>query len=238
MVISVKVYKVKTYEEMCKVISQEFVEIITENPSSVLGLATGSTAVGIYEELIKRYKEENLDFSFVKTVNLDEYIGLPGDNDQSYRYYMDNNFFNHVNVKKENTFIPDGMAEDLEKECQNYDELIQKLNGIDIQLLGIGHNGHIGFNEPNKNFRKDTHIVELHEETILANSRFFPSVKETPTTAITMGIKNIIQSEKVILAGGKDKKEIIEKAIYGDITPEVPASILQLHRNLIVVMVD
>ncbi len=233
-----KIYRVKTYEEMCDKISDEFVNDIIENPSSVLGLATGSTALGIYENLIKRHKKENLDFSFVKTVNLDEYIGLSSDNDQSYRYYMDNNFFNHINVKKENTFIPNGLADDLEKECFNYDELIQKLNGIDIQLLGIGHNGHIGFNEPNKSFKKDTHVVDLHKETIEANSRFFNSISETPTTAITLGIKNIIQAKKVILAGGKDKKEIIEKAIFGDITPEVPASILQLHENLIVVMVD
>ncbi len=233
-----KVYKVSTYEEMCDKISDEFANDITENPSSVLGLATGSTAIGIYENLIKRHEKENLDFSFVKTVNLDEYIGLSSDNDQSYRYYMDNNFFNHINVKKENTFIPNGLAKDLQKECDKYDELIQKLNGIDIQLLGIGHNGHIGFNEPNNNFKKDTHTVDLHEETIMANSRFFSSIEETPKTAITLGIKNIIQAKKVILAGGKDKKEIIEKAIYGDITPEVPASILQLHENLIVVMVE
>ncbi len=233
-----KIYRVKTYKEMCDKISEEFVNDIIENPSSVLGLATGSTALGIYENLINKHKQENLDFSFVKTVNLDEYIGLSNDNDQSYRYYMDNNFFNHINVKKENTFIPNGLAKDLKKECDAYDELIQKLNGIDIQLLGIGHNGHIGFNEPNNSFKKDTHVVDLHKETIEANSRFFSSIEETPTTAITLGIKNIIQAKKVILAGGEDKKEIIEKAIFGDITPEVPASILQLHENLIVVMVD
>lgn len=205
-------------------------------PDCVLGLATGSTPVGTYKQLIEWYKKGDLDFSKVTTVNLDEYCGLSPENSQSYHYFMEHNFFQHINIDRNKTHIPNGMAKDYEAECARYDKLIADLGGIDLQLLGIGRNGHIGFNEPNISFEKTTHVVELDELTIKANARFFPSLEEVPRKAITMGIKSIMQAKKILLiAYGPDKKEIMEKALHGPVTPDVPASILQFHPDLTVV---
>lgn len=205
-------------------------------PTSVLGLATGSTPIGTYKQLIKWYEIGDIDFSMVTSVNLDEYCGLSGENEQSYRYFMNTNLFNHININKEKTHVPNGLAIDKEQECIDYDKMIQDLGGIDIQLLGIGHNGHIGFNEPNIKFEKTTHIVDLDKSTIEANARFFNSIDEVPKQAITMGIKSIMHARHVLLiANGPDKENIIKKALFGPITPDVPASILQLHPNLTVI---
>ena len=231
-----KFIKVDSYEKLSRQAANIISAQVILKPRSVLGLATGSTPIGTYEQLIKWYKKGDLDFSHVSTVNLDEYVGLSPENDQSYRYFMNENLFNHINIKMERTNVPNGLAQDLDAECERYEKLIKTLGGIDIQLLGIGHNGHIGFNEPTDEFVKYTHAVDLKESTIKANARFFKDISEVPTKAITMGIKSIMNAKKILLiANGQDKKEIIEKAIFGPITPEVPASILQLHPDLTVI---
>ena len=205
-------------------------------PNSVLGLATGSSPIGTYKQLIKWYNKGDVDFSEVTSVNLDEYVGLDGNNNQSYRYFMDTYFFNHINIKKENTYVPNGKSEDLAKEGEEDDARLKSFGGIDLQLLGIGLDGHIGFNEPDKCFEKSTHIVNLHSSTIEANSRFFDSIEDVPKQAITMGMVSIMQAKKILLiANGKAKEEILKKAFSGPITPEIPASILQLHPDVTVI---
>lgn len=209
---------------------------IIAKPDCVLGLATGSTPIGTYEKLVKRYKKGDLDFSQVKTVNLDEYKGLPRDNDQSYYYFMHEHLFNHVNIPEESTNVPDGTASDGDSECVRYEALIQELGGQDLQLLGLGHNGHIGFNEPSDSFAKTTHCVDLQERTIEANKRFFASADEVPKQAYTMGIGTIMQAKKIlIIASGEDKADIIRDAFFGPVTPRVPASILQFHPDVTLV---
>ena len=231
-----KFITVENYEQLSKIGANLIFSQVTLKPNSVLGLATGSSPVGLYKELIKKYNDGEIDFSETISVNLDEYLGLTGDNDQSYRYFMNTNLFDHINIKKENTFVPCGIAEDIEKECKEYDERIKKLGGIDLQLLGIGLDGHIGFNEPSDCFDKGTHVVDLDESTIVANSRFFESIDDVPKKAITLGMEGIMQAKKVLLiASGESKKEIMEKAFFGSITPQVPASILQLHPDLTVI---
>ena len=231
-----RVIETKSYAELSRKAANLISAQVLSKPDSVLGLATGSTPIGTYKQLIEWYEKGDLDFSEVKSINLDEYVGLTGDHDQSYRYFMNTNLFNHVNIDKSKTNVPSGVAEDLEAECERYDALIESMGGIDLQLLGIGHNGHIGFNEPADSFVVPTHVVELGETTINANARFFSSADEVPKKAVTMGIKAIMQAKKVLLiANGKDKKEIVEKALYGPVTPEVPASILQFHPDLTVV---
>jgi len=231
-----KFITVENYEQLSKIGANLIFSQVTMKPDSVLGLATGSSPVGLYKELIKKYNDGEIDFSETISVNLDEYLGLTGDNDQSYRYFMNTNLFDHINIKKENTFVPCGIAEDIEKECKEYDERIKKLGGIDLQLLGIGLDGHIGFNEPSDCFDKGTHVVDLDESTIVANSRFFESIDDVPKKAITLGMEGIMQAKKVLLiASGESKKEIMEKAFFGSITPQVPASILQLHPDLTVI---
>lgn len=206
-------------------------------PNSVLGLATGSTPLQTYQELVKMYRENNLDFSEAKTFNLDEYIGLTSDDKNSYHYYMDSNFFNHVNIRRSSIHIPNGMAKDLEEECEAYEQQIQKNNGIDLQILGIGKNGHIGFNEPDLKFETATHVVKLDQETINDNARFFSSIENVPQHAISMGIKTIMYAKKIILlVHGQNKHDIIKKALYGEVTPQIPASILQLHQDVTVIM--
>lgn len=201
-------------------------------PTSVLGLATGSTPLKMYENLIAVHKTIGLDFSQVTTFNLDEYIGLSADNPQSYHYFMYENFFKQINIRRENIFIPDGTAADIFTESKNYDALIESKGGIDLQILGIGQNAHIGFNEPDIKFEATTHKVKLDDETISANSRFFKSVDEVPKFAISMGIKNIMLARRVVLlANGKNKAAAVYKAICGSVTPEAPASILQLHQD-------
>lgn len=231
-----KFLTVDTYEKMSRDAANIISAQVIIKPNSVLGLATGSSPLGTYKQLIKWYEKGDVDFSKVTSVNLDEYVGLDGSNDQSYRYFMDNNFFNHINIKKENTFVPDGCAKDLNQEGERYDKHIEELGGIDLQLLGIGLDGHIGFNEPDRYFVKSTHVVDLHESTIKANSRFFANEDEVPKQAITMGMISIMQAKKILLiANGEAKKEILEKAFYGPITPEIPASILQLHPDITVI---
>lgn len=209
---------------------------VTLKPASVLGLATGSTPIGTYKHLIARYEKGDLDFSQVKSINLDEYVGLAPDHDQSYRYFMQTNFFDHINIAPENTNVPGGLAADLEAECRRYNDVIHQLGPIDIQLLGMGRNGHIGFNEPGEAFELETHVVDLAPSTIEANARFFASADEVPRQALTMGIKTIMQAKRVLVAvSGQDKAEAVKKAFTGPVTPRVPASILQLHPDVIVV---
>jgi glucosamine-6-phosphate deaminase len=208
--------------------------IVKEN--CVLGLATGTTMEGLYLELASRYCLGDLDFKKVTTVNLDEYLGLHPSNPQSYRYYMDKNFFDIVNIPQENTHLPKGMAEDIDTECDLYDSLIDSLGGIDLQLLGLGLDGHIGFNEPGDIFIKNTHWVRLNESTIKANSRFFENEEDVPRHAITMGMGAIMNAKTLLFcANGKAKASILKQVLTGPITPKVPGSILQLHSNLMVV---
>ncbi len=231
-----KIYCAKDYEQASRITANILAAQIILKPDCILGLATGSTPIGAYENLIKRYEAGDLDFSAVHSINLDEYRGLTPSNDQSYRYFMNTHLFDHVNIDKKNTFVPDGLEEDKEKACQDYDEIIRSHGGIDLQLLGLGHNGHIGFNEPGDSFAKTTHCVTLAESTVAANARFFASASEVPKEAYTMGIQSIMQAKKIlVMVCGKDKKEIVQKAFYGSITPQVPASVLQLHPDVILV---
>ena len=227
---------VNNYEQLSNKAADLIAAQILVKPTCVLGLATGSSPVGTYKRLIEDNKSGKLDFSTVTSVNLDEYVGLDGTNDQSYRYFMNTNLFDHVNIDKAKTFVPNGCATDLKAEGEAYDTMIKELGGIDLQLLGIGLDGHIGFNEPDDYFTGPTHEVKLDESTIQANARFFQSKEEVPTTAITMGMRSIMQAKKVLLiANGAKKKAIVEKAFFGPIDPRVPASILQLHPDVTVI---
>lgn len=227
-----KVIRTNNYEETSKIAAEIVAEQLRTKPDSVLGLATGSSPVGMYDELVRM----NLDFSAVTSVNLDEYYGLTPDNDQSYRYFMNENLFDRVNIRKECTFVPDGLTKDPEAHCAEYDQRILDLGGIDLQVLGMGLNGHIGFNEPGEAFPVGTHLVTLEDSTIEANSRFFASKDEVPTQAISMGLKQIMSARKIILiVHGKAKEATLEKALNGPVTPWLPASILQLHPDVTVV---
>ncbi|MDB8790563.1 glucosamine-6-phosphate deaminase [Romboutsia sp. 1001216sp1] len=227
----------KDYNEMSKKAAQMIASQLTLKPDSVLGLATGSTPIGMYKELVSMYEEGLIDFSEVKTFNLDEYFELPKSNEQSYDYFMRENLFNHINIKEENIHIPNGMTDNIEKECKNYDEAIKEAGGVDIQVLGIGHNAHIGFNEPTINFERGTHLVNLKESTIEANARFFDSIEEVPKKAITMGTGSIFKSKKImLLASGEGKAEAIYNTVYGKVLPEVPASILQFHNDIVLIL--
>ena len=231
-----KFITVDSYEKLSRQAANIISAQVIIKPDSVLGLATGSSPLGTYKQLIEWYNKGDIDFSGVTSVNLDEYVGLDGNNDQSYRYFMNKNFFEHINIDLGNTFVPNGCAVDLAGEGRRYDEHISELGGIDLQLLGIGHDGHIGFNEPDKYFVKSTHVVDLHESTIKANSRFFANIDDVPKKAITLGMVSIMQAKKILLiASGKAKRDILEKAFYGPITPEIPASILQLHPDITVI---
>ena len=231
-----RIYKAKDYEEMSRKAAGIVSAQIIMKPDCVLGLATGSTPVGLYKQLIEWYRNGDLDFSGVRTVNLDEYKGISRENDQSYYYFMHQNLFDHVNIPAENTHLPDGMEPDSEKECRRYEELIQSMGSVDLQLLGIGHNGHIGFNEPADAFDKQVHCVTLTQSTIEANKRFFASAEEVPRQAYTMGIQTIMRSKKIlIIANGEGKADIVRDAFFGPITPMVPASVLQLHNDVTLV---
>ena len=231
-----KILKTKNYQDMSRKAANIISAQIILNSESVLGLATGSSPIGVYEQLIDWNHKGDVDFSSIKTVNLDEYQGLNKTDKQSYYYFMHQNLFDHVNIPVENTHLPNGMEPDSEKECRRYTELIQSLGGVDLQLLGIGHNGHIGFNEPGESFDKQVHCVNLTESTIEANKRFFASAEDVPKQAYTMGIKTIMQAKKIlIVASGEDKAEIVQKAFFGPITPQVPASVLQLHNDVTLV---
>ncbi len=231
-----KFIQVDTYKKLSRDAANIISAQVILKPNSVLGLATGSSPEGIYEQLIDWYKQGDIDFSKVTTINLDEYVGLEGTHVQSYRYFMQEKLFDHINIELEHTHVPNGCAKDFAKECIDYDKMIAEMGGIDLQLLGIGLDGHIGFNEPDKCFAKNTHIVDLHDSTIKANSRFFTSEEEVPKQAITMGMISIMQAKRILLvANGHEKKEILDKAFNGPITPEIPASILQLHPDITVI---
>lgn len=232
-----KIVKFDTYAQMSEYGAKIIQKIVKTKPNCVLGLATGSTPLGVYENLIKKCKNKSLYFGDVKTINLDEYYGLEGTHNQSYRYYMNTNLFYHISILQNNTFVPNGMANDIERECREYEKRIDDL-GIDIQILGIGDNGHIAFNEPSDHFPKETHLVELSESTIKANSRFFENESDVPTKALTMGIGSIMKAKKILLLATGKKKEIIEKAMYGEVTPLVPASILQFHPDVTVLICE
>jgi glucosamine-6-phosphate deaminase len=227
---------VDSYEKLSKQAANIIAAQVISKPKCVLGLATGSSPLGAYAKLAEYCKNGDLDFSKVTSVNLDEYEGLTPDNDQSYRYFMNTNLFKNINIDIEKTFVPNGCAADLVEEGKRYDALIESLGGIDLQLLGIGLDGHIGFNEPDDVFVKETHPVTLDPSTIEANARFFASMDDVPRRAITMGMQAIMQAKKVLLiANGKNKKDIVEKSFFGPITPQIPASILQLHPDVTVI---
>ncbi len=231
-----RVYCAADYNHASRVAANIISAQVIMKPDCVLGLATGSTPVGTYEELIRRYEQGDLDFSRVHSINLDEYRGLAGDNDQSYRYFMNTHLSDSINIDKKNTYVPDGLEPDSEKACRDYEEIIKAHGGVDLQILGLGHNGHIGFNEPGSTFEKETHCVTLSETTRQANARFFSSMDEVPTEAYTMGIGSIMQAKKiVVIVTGEGKREIVKKAFLGPITPEVQASVLQLHNDVILV---
>lgn len=231
-----KIYKAKDYKDMSRKAANIISAQVIMKPNCVLGLATGSTPIGTYDQLVEWYNKGDLDFSEVTTVNLDEYKGLPRTNDRSYYYFMHQHLFDRVNIDPERTNVPNGMEPDAEKECGRYEELIRSLGGVDLQLLGLGHNGHIGFNEPGEAFEKETHCVDLTESTIEANKRFFASADDVPKQAYTMGIKTIMQAKKIlIVVNGENKADIVERAFFGPVTPEVPASILQLHNDVTLV---
>ncbi len=228
-------YRTKDNENMADIAAQIFQRQLEQKPDSVLGLATGTTPIGLYDRLILLNKKGILDFSKVRTVNLDEYRGLTPEHEQSYRYFMNSHLFDHINIKKENTNVPDALKE-AEVACREYDELIEKLGGVDLQLLGIGVNGHIGFDEPDTVFPKGTQCVKLAQATIDANARLFNDKSEVPEYAITMGIRTIMMAKQIVLLANQSKKEIVEQAFYGDITPQVPASVLQMHQNVTVIL--
>lgn len=231
-----KFYCMENYDEMSKKAAHIIASKMILKPDCVLGLATGSTPIGTYKKLVEWNKAGDIDFAQVKTVNLDEYKGLSEDNDQSYRYFMNDNLFNHVNIDKTCTFVPNGLEEDSDKACADYNAIIKSMGGVDLQLLGLGHNGHIGFNEPADHFEKETHCVDLTPSTIEANKRFFASEADVPRQAYTMGCQTIMNAKSVlVVVSGEDKAEIVAKAFAGPITPQVPASILQMHQDVTIV---
>ena len=231
-----KIIKTKDYEHMSRVTANLLSAQVIMKPDCILGLATGSTPVGAYKQLVQWFQKGDLDFSEVTSVNLDEYKGLSPENDQSYRYFMNHNLFDHINIRKDHTFVPNGLEADAEKACDDYNKIIHDLGGIDLQLLGLGNNGHIGFNEPSSSFEKETHCVDLTQSTIDANARFFSSLSEVPRQAYTMGIQTIMQAKKIVVAvSGQGKASIVKEAFFGPITPQVPTSALQLHSDVTVV---
>ena len=234
---SMEIYVTKDYQEMSEAAADIIADLVAEKPGCVLGLATGSTPEGLYAELVRRFEEGELDFSRVATFNLDEYRGLDPQHEQSYRYFMQKHLFDHVNVRPENTHVPNGANPDADAACEAYEASILLAGGIDLQLLGLGHNGHIGFNEPADEFTKETNCVDLTESTIQANSRLFNSADEVPRQAYTMGIGTIMAAKQILLVvSGEDKADIVREVFFGPVTPKVPASILQFHPNAIAVV--
>ena len=228
-----EIIKVNNYEEMSKTAADYISRKVRQFPEVTLGLATGSTPVGTYKRLIEDHRDNGTSYKKVTTFNLDEYIGLSGENPQSYRYFMNTQLFNHLDIHKENTFVPSGTAEDLDAECRSYENKLKNHGGIDIQILGIGNNGHIGFNEPGTSFSSKTHIVDLAQSTIEANARFFNHIKEVPTRAITMGISTIMQSREILLlASGEAKAGAIQQLLGNGVNEHFPASILRNHPNV------
>lgn len=231
-----RIIETKTYEDMSKQAANIIASVVTLKPDCMLGLATGSSPIGTYEELVKKYEAGELDFSEVTTVNLDEYKGLPKENKQSYYYFMHDNLFDKVNIKPENTHLPDGTNLDSEEEAARYEALVQSLGTVDLQLLGLGRNGHIGFNEPGDSFVELTHCVDLKESTIEANKRFFESADDVPKQAYSMGIGTIMRAKKIlVVVSGEDKAQALKDTICGPISPKVPGTILRLHSDVTIV---
>ncbi len=232
-----RVYQTLDYAAMSRQAANIITSLVVLKPDCVLGLATGSSPVGTYQQLIDWNREGYLSFAQVTTVNLDEYRGLPVTHDQSYRFFMNDNLFDHVDIDKSRTHVPNGMAEDIAAECKRYDALVRSLGGADLQLLGMGHDGHIAFNEPCDHFPLGTHLVDLDPMTLEANARFFDNdPSKVPTQALTMGIGTILSARKILMVvSGADKSEMLAKALLGPITPQVPASALQLHPDVTVV---
>ncbi|HIT33892.1 MAG TPA: glucosamine-6-phosphate deaminase [Candidatus Faecousia intestinigallinarum] len=231
-----RIISAKDYQDVSRKAANIIASQVILKPNCVLGLATGSSPVGTYQQLIAKYEAGELDFSQVRTVNLDEYVGLTADHDQSYAYFMRHNLFDHVNIDQANTNIPCGVEPDAEKECARYDAVIESMGGVDLQLLGLGPNGHIGFNEPCDEFVPGTHRVELTEATINANARFFESMDDVPRFAYTMGIRGIMQADKVLMVvNGANKAQAVKDCFFGSVTPQAPGSILQLHKNFTLV---
>ncbi|MCR4907335.1 MAG: glucosamine-6-phosphate deaminase [Lachnospiraceae bacterium] len=231
-----RIYREKDYTALSRRAANLISAEIIRKPDSVLGLATGGTPVGTYSQLIEWNQKGDFSFAEVKTVNLDEYQGLLPEHPQSYRCFMQEKFFDHIDIKKENTFVPNGEAEDMEAECARYDELVRSLGYADLQLLGLGRNGHIGFNEPSDFFHKETHLVDLTESTIEANARFFGEGESVPRRAITMGVGCIMAARRIVMVvSGANKAEAVRDALLGAITPRCPASILQLHNDVVLV---
>jgi len=227
----------RDYQELSKKAADIIAEVIKNKPNAVLGLATGSTPIGMYKQLVTYNKDKLVDFSKVTTFNLDEYVGIPANHPKSYQYFMKDNFFDHTNIDQKRTHIPNGMTSNIELECNDYDEMIRAHGGIDIQVLGIGNNGHIGFNEPDDTLTVGTHVTRLTEDTIKANARFFDSMDEVPTKAITMGLGDIMKAKEIILiASGEAKADIISKLLAGKIDTQMPASLLQIHPNVTVIV--
>jgi glucosamine-6-phosphate deaminase len=233
----VKLVIVKDYNDMSKQAAKLIAEEVTRNPKTVLGLATGGTPVGMYRELVSLHQQDGVDFSQAQSFNLDEYVGLPSLHPQSYRTYMNENLFAHINLPAEKTHVPQGDAEDLEAECKRYEQAIAQAGGIDIQVLGIGNNGHIGFNEPGSTKDTTTRVVALTQSTMEANARYFDSIQEVPTQAVSMGIQTILGAKKIILlASGEAKAQAVSQMLEGELTADVPASLLQLHPDVTVIV--
>lgn len=232
-----KIIVEKDYQAMSKRAALMVASQIRLKSNTNLGLATGGTPIGMYDKLIDIHQNNEVDFSEVKSFNLDEYCGLKKDHENSYHYYMMNNFFNEINIQTENIHIPDGSAADFKKESRDYEKLIKKAGGIDLQILGIGTNAHIGFNEPAEKLNAETEIVDLTEETITANSRYFENIEDVPKKAISMGMASILKANRIILlASGKNKAEAIQKTVNGQISTQAPSSLLQTHPEITIIV--
>ncbi len=231
-----RIYQCADYKAMSRQAANLVSAQVIMKPDCVLGLATGATPVGVYAQLVEWVRKKDLSFSRVTTVNLDEYRGLPAEHEQSYRYFMNAHLFDLVDVRRERTHVPNGLCADPAEECARYDRLIDDLGGIDLQVLGLGRNGHIGFNEPGDSFILETHLVDLSESTIRANARFFAAERDVPRQAITMGMRHIMQAKKVVVvANGPEKADAVARSFTGPVTPRVPASILQLHPDVVLI---
>ncbi|WP_127529806.1 glucosamine-6-phosphate deaminase [Paenibacillus kobensis] len=223
-------------EQLDETAAQYLIDTVKHNPEAVLGFATGSTPIGIYDKLVEKHHRLGVSFRHITSFNLDEYVGLTADHEQSYAFYMNKHLFSRIDLPAGQTNLPNGMADSLNSECKRYDQLLEE-HPIDVQLLGLGHNGHIGFNEPAEGLIGGTHIVQLQEKTRDANARFFDSKDEVPTEAVTMGVGSILKAKTIILAvRGADKADIVREALFGPITTDCPASLLQTHSDVIVLL--
>lgn len=235
----IKINSFKNAHDAGVAAAEVIANVVKAKPNATLALATGSSPVEMYKELARKCDRGEVSFKDVRTVNLDEYVGLSADHDQSYSYFMHQNLFNHIDIKEENTHLPNGKAEDKQRERKRYDEVVASMGGVDVQVLGIGNNGHIGFNEPADSFSTGTVLVDLTDSTIDANSRFFASRDDVPKQAFSMGIGQIMKADKIVLiAIGKGKAEILKAALFGEVTPRVPASILQFFKGEVLVFAD